>query len=128
MKKLCVVLTGCAVALSLIVLSNDQAQAIPAFKTEFDNMYVKKDSTDPKEKTFAEACEQAKCNICHVGKNKKEKNDYGKALDELLDKKADAKNPDKIKEALKTVEGQHSKPGDDTSPTFGDLLKEGKLP
>ena len=38
------------------------------------------------------------------------------------------KDVDKIKEALEAVEKEHSKPGDEKSPTFGELIKEGKLP
>jgi hypothetical protein len=38
------------------------------------------------------------------------------------------KNPEKIVESLKKVEAMHSVAGDDKSPTFGDLIKEGKLP
>lgn len=128
MKKLfALVLCGC-VALSLFGLGTQEAEAIPAFKKEFDDMYVKKDSADPKEKGFAEAVAKVKCNVCHVGTKKKDKNAYGIELDKLLDKKADVKDAAKIQDALKKVAEMHSKPGDDSSPTYGDLIKEGKLP
>ena len=53
MKKLfALVVCGC-MALGLFALGPQSAEAIPAFKTEFDNLYVKKDSTDPKEKALA---------------------------------------------------------------------------
>jgi hypothetical protein len=109
------------------------ALAIPPFKKEFDEKYVKKDSTDPAEKSLAEAVDKAKCLVCH-GKNDQGKQDtklrnaYGKALDELLDKKADAKDKEKIVKALDTVAAMKSNPSDPGSPTFGDLLKQGKLP
>lgn len=128
MKNLLALMVCGGMALGLFAIGPQQAVAIPAFKTEFDNLYVKKDSNDPKEKSLAEAVATVKCNVCHVGKSKKEKNDYGKALDELLDKKADAKNVAKIKEALEKVGGMPSKAADPNSPTFGDLIKEGKLP
>ena len=126
MNRSLIVALCCAMALTVFAVGT--AHAIPAFKTEFDKMYVKKDSKDPKEKAFADAAKTAKCNICHVGEKKKDKNAYGKELDELLDKKADAKNKEKIQEALKTVEGKHSKKDDDKSETFGDRIKQGKLP
>ena len=68
-----------------------------------------------------------KCNVCHVGKDKKERNAYGKALDERLDKKADKENKGKIRKMMEEVAALPSGDKSD-SPTFGALLKEGKLP
>ncbi len=64
-----------------------------------------------------------KCGICHPGMDKKEKNDYGTCLSSLLSK--NEKDAAKIKEALKKAEA--AKSGTEGK-TFGDLLKEGKLP
>lgn len=113
---------------SAVVLSVDveTARAVPPFKKEFDSLYVKKDSSDPKEKALAEAVEKVKCNVCHIGKDKKKRNDYGQALAKLLTKKD--KDPAKIKEAIEKVAAEHSKADDSGSPTFGDLIKDGKLP
>jgi cytochrome c553 len=114
-------------------LGANAAQAVPAFDKEFKAMYVKKDSSDPAEKAFAEAAAKAKCLVCH-GKNadgkedKKVRNAYGEALDKLLDKKADIKNKEKIVKSLEEFGKMHSDPDDDISTTFGDLIKEGKLP
>jgi len=116
----------CAAAMT--ALGPSSARGIAPFKKEFDNKYVKKDPSTPAEKSFASAAGAAKCNVCHVGKDKKKRNAYGDALDELLDKKKDAKNVQKIQESLDKVAEMHSKKGDDSSPTFGDLIKEGKLP
>ncbi|MCX7406240.1 MAG: hypothetical protein NT089_10990 [Planctomycetia bacterium] len=96
------------------------AFAIKQFFDQFKAIYVKADSTDPKEKAFAAAVETAKCNVCHEGKSKKDRNAYGQALAELLDKKEDKENVEKIKKSLETVAAE--------SPTFGDRIKEGKLP
>ncbi len=104
------------------------AFGIEAFKKEFEAKYVKKDAATEAEKSLAAAVMKVKCNVCHVGKTKKERNEYGKALDELLDKKADAKNTAKIQEALDKVAGQKSNPKDPNSPTFGQLIEQGKLP
>lgn len=113
---------------SVLWVAVPSAQAIPPFKKEFEAKYLKKDSSDPKDVALVEAVAKVKCNVCHKGKDKKMRNAYGDALAELLDKKADAKNPEKIQEALDKVAGMHSVSGDSASPTFGDLLKEGKLP
>jgi len=61
----------------------------------------------------------AKCGVCHEGSDKKVRNDYGKALDALLEK-GDAKDTDKINSALDKVAADNAK--------FGDNLKAGKLP
>lgn len=61
----------------------------------------------------------AKCNVCHEGSDKKNRNAYGKALSELV-KKTDAKDTAKINSALDKVAADNAK--------FGDNLKAGKLP
>jgi hypothetical protein len=128
MKKLfALVLFGCG-ALGLVALSSETAEAIPAFKTGFDKLYVKKDSTDPKEKALAEEVGVVKCNVCHVGKVKKDKNAYGIELGKLINKKQHIKDPVAIKDALEKVGGMSSNPADPKAPTYGDLIKEGKLP
>lgn len=109
----------------LLVASARPALAIKQFQDEFKAAYVKADSSDPAEKALAAAVEGAKCNVCHKGKEKKDRNPYGEALAALLDKKEDAKNPEKIRKALETVAAQPSAAG---GPTFGDLIKMGKLP
>jgi hypothetical protein len=117
------------VALGLWVgLSQGSARAIPPFKKEFDAKYVKADSTEEADKALAKAVDKVKCNTCHLGKDKKKRNTYGEQLAELLDKKEDAKNKEKIQKALETVSALKIDPEKDDSPTFGDLLKAGKLP
>jgi hypothetical protein len=108
-------------------------QAFGEFKKEFDNKYVK-DPADPaitpQEKALAEAAGAAKCGICHTGpegKNKKVRNTYGAALQKLLTK-ADKKDVPKIQAALDTVAKESSDAADPKAPTFGDLIKDGKLP
>ncbi len=105
------------------------ANAIPPFKKQFDALYVKKDSSDPADQAFAQAVKKAKCNVCHIPKKKKHfHNAYGDELAKLLDKKKDAKNPEKIKEALKKVGAMKIDPNDPNSPTWDELFKQGKLP
>ena len=106
----------------------ESARAVDPFKKEFEAKYVKKDPATPEEQALAAAVQKAKCNVCHVGTNKKKRNAYGDALDAYLDRKTDLKNKAKIQEALDKVAGEKSKPGDPNSPTFGDLIKQGKLP
>ena len=112
------------------------AQAVPPFMKEFTAKYVKADATDDKDKAFGEiVTKTAKCNVCHVGTDKKMRNAYGKQLAMLLKKdnfKADrlAAEPDKVKAeidaALDAVAAMKS--GDGDAPTFGELIAQGKLP
>jgi hypothetical protein len=126
MKNLCLlVLAGFVVG--ALVGQAHVAHGIEPFKKEFEAKYVKKEPATDAEKTFAAAAEKAKCNVCHVGKTKKVRNEYGKALGKLVTKK-DNKETAKIQHALDEVAAMKSKPDDPSSPTFGDLIKEGKLP
>ncbi len=112
------------------------AKGIPPFMKEFTAKYVKPDSADEKDKAFAElVTKTTKCNVCHVGTDKKMRNAYGKQLNMLLKKdnfKADrlAAEADKctaeIVAALDAVAALKS--GDDKSPTFGELIAQAKLP
>jgi hypothetical protein len=127
MKNFCLLLL-CGFVAGTLLARLETAYAIAPFKKEFDDKYVKKDPTTPEEKALAAAVAEAKCNVCHVGKNKKDRNAYGEALNKLLDKKADMKDKAKIQAALDTVASEKSKADDPNSPTFGELIPQGKLP
>ena len=105
-----------------VAMAASPAFAIKQFAEEFKAVYVK-DGTP-----LAAAVETAKCNVCHVGKNKKDRNAYGNALAELLDKKTDKDDKEKIRKALEQVAGMSSDPAKPDAPTFGALINEGKLP
>jgi len=102
-------------AVGFVTLSARPAFAVKQFYDEFKEVYGNLD---------ASMVAKAKCNICHEGKSKKDKNAYGKELDKLLDRKKDAKNPEKIREALEKVAGMKSPSGK----TWGEILTAGKLP
>jgi mono/diheme cytochrome c family protein len=106
----------------------DAAWAIKPFSEVFIEVYVKPDSEVPAEKALADAVATVKCNVCHEGKSKKDRNAYGAALSDLLDKKEDAKAPAKIRAAIEKVATMPSDPANPASPTFGALIAEGKLP
>jgi hypothetical protein len=108
-----------------VVLSAANAQAIMPFLEVFkatygDNAEIKK------------AAEEQKCNICHMGAMKKNKNAYGNALHDLGAEKSMGKafgeNKEeatkKFVEILKKAEEKKNAAGK----SFGELLKEGKLP
>lgn len=90
------------------------AQARPLYSKTFVGKYDK----------VVEA-KTAKCTICHSKpKDKKQRNNYGIALGKLLGAK-NQKDAAKITEGLKKAEAEKSAV---EGKTFGDLLKDGKLP
>ena len=110
---------GLVIALGV---SAREAFAIKQFSDEFKEVYVKEGSP------LAAEVETAKCNVCHVGKSKNNRNAYGEALAKLLDKNEDKDNKDKIRQALETVAKESSDTAKADAPTFGDLIAAGKLP
>lgn len=127
MKNFCLLLLGGFVAGTLFA-QIESAHAIAPFKKQFEVKYVKKEPGSPAETALAAAVKKAKCNVCHVGKKKKDRNAYGDALAELLDRKKDSRNKEKILEALEKVAAMKSNPDDPSSPTYGELISQGKLP
>jgi hypothetical protein len=105
-----------------------QAMAIAQFQAVFLKEYI----NDHEDKEFAKFVKtKARCHVCHQGKvdpKHVHHNAYGKHLVELLDAKTDKKDVEKIKKALAKVAEMHSDPKDDKSPTYGELIKAGKLP
>jgi hypothetical protein len=112
------------------------ARAIPPFFKEFQAKYVKADATDEKDKAFATLVTQtAKCNVCHVGTDKKMRNAYGQKLSELL--KKDNFKAERLKDEADKCKAEMiaafdavaaMKSGDESTPSFGQLIAEGKLP
>ncbi len=101
------------------------AMAIKQFSDQFKELYIKNHS----DKEFAEyVTKKVKCFICHQGKKKKNHNPYGEHLADLLDKKKDKKDKEKIIAALKKVAEMHSDPNDEKSPTYAEIILAGKLP
>lgn len=114
------------------VVTADQAFAIKPFMEVFIANYNVKEPKTDSEKALAAAVAEVKCNLCHEGKSKKNRNAYGAAMDELVDKKefVAAQKEDKEKaqkeftEILVKLEAEKSPTGE----TYGELIKAGKLP
>lgn len=102
----------CAVAALVFAVGQD-AQARPKYMTAFYEAY-------PALKAEAE---KIKCNTCHFGEKKTNRNDYGMAVGKSLGEK-NIMDAEKIKEGLKKAEGEKNADGK----TFGELIKDGKLP
>jgi len=99
--------------------------AIPQFYTAFKKDYM--DSL--KDKKFAEAMAKSdvKCLICHQGKQKKNRNSFGKEVAKVLTKK-DKSDNEKIAAGLKKALAMHVDPKDEKSETYMDRLKASKWP
>ena len=131
MKKLVMSLFAVVVAGSTVLgMLASTAKSRPQYFKAFVAMYAKSDSNPD----FAKAVADAKCTVCHeAGNDKKLRNRYGKELAKVI-VPADAtefkgeRDKAKIDEALKKVADMHVDPKDPNSPTYGDLIKQGKLP
>lgn len=111
MMKNVILTTTCT--LLAICFATSVTEARPKYMAAFKDAYPS-----------VEGLDEAKCNICHEGSNKKDKNDYGKAYGMVLNAK-NCKDDEVIKKALKDVE---AKPSAVSGKSFGDLLKENKQP
>jgi len=114
MPKTRIAIVCSAVLLGFVLISgDDSAQARPKYPKEFKKIYP-----DLAKK------HKITCKVCHPGKKKKERNNYGKAIAKVTgkNKKQDLK---KFKEAVKKVEKEKSAVKDKT---FGELIEAGKLP
>jgi ssDNA-binding Zn-finger/Zn-ribbon topoisomerase 1 len=100
---------GLMVATVLLAPSAGTVEARPPYKKAFEKKYPKVKKVD--------------CNVCHVGEDKKERNEYGKAMGEALGatKVTDAK---KIEKALGAAEKHKDADGN----PYGDKLKKGEKP
>ncbi|MGE4001248.1 MAG: hypothetical protein AB7I48_13620 [Planctomycetaceae bacterium] len=114
MKRTASLLALIAVAGLMMVTAPDQAAARPQYLKAFKEKYEK-------------LAEEAKdCGVCHggeKGKDKKQLSDYAMELKKALDAK-NVKEAEKIDAAFDKA--AEKKCGEDK--TYGDLLKDGKLP
>jgi len=112
MRKL---VTCLAIVVVVGLAMTSKPQPAQAQKQYFDAFVAKYDAV-------ADEAKEKKCAVCH-GQNKKMRSDYAKALEEALGAKK-VKDVEKINAALDTIAKKDS--GNGT--TYGDLLKDGKLP
>lgn len=123
MTKLVATTLGLAVLVAIVWgPSLHEVGAKPPYKKEWDSTYMQEGSP-----MFKALEGKSNCNVCHQGKNRKNRNAYGKAIAKFLEK-GDDKKPEKIVAALKKAAEEHSDPDDANSPTFGELIEQGKLP
>jgi hypothetical protein len=118
MKKVVLTVVAVAAAVGLMLGSSTSADARPKYKMLFDAEYMKDGSALNKALNGT-----SNCNVCHQGKDRKNRNDLGKAINKALGE--DAKNVmdnQKITEAIAKAAKEKAPKSDKT---FGDLLKDG---
>ncbi len=114
-------------ALMLLLCVAQPADAVPQFYTVYKKDYL----DNHPDKKYAETVNKgtARCFVCHQGKkSRKNHNAFGVHLVELLDRKKDLKDVEKISAALKKVVEMHVDPKDDKSETYLDRIKASKWP
>jgi hypothetical protein len=107
-----------AVVAAIFVSTGAEALARPKYAVVVNSTYpdlAKKHGTEGK----------LTCAVCHPDKEKKVRNNYGKAVGLKLGDKKNETDEAKIKEALTKAEGEKSAT---EGKTFGDLIKAGDLP
>ena len=124
-----------------ISFSASRASAMPEFKAAFKKKYIDTSKLDD----FKSLANKTSCDVCHVkGAKKTVQNAYGKALNKLIegdaaDRKKSAKAEggsegeakEKVKllaELEKAFEEVAKMKAPDGTLTYGELIKEGKLP
>lgn len=101
----------------LLVASQQSAEARPQYKTAWDQTYLKEGTP-----IYQALAGKSNCNICHEGKDRKNRNEYGAAIGKNIGTK-DNKDNTAIAEALQKAAAAKSSEG----ATFGELIEQGKL-
>ena len=119
LKLSCNAVAGLVLTLAGLVLftSARPAQARPQYLGVWLSTYP-----DAAEKNSVKTA--VKCNVCHYGASKKNRNDYGKAIIKALDGEKNVKDKEKFKEALNTAAKEKNADGK----TFQELLDAKELP
>lgn len=108
---------GLFAAIAIFCSSTAQVEARPQYNTAWQKKY-------PDVVNANEVKEKVKCAVCHPGTKKTDRNAYGKAMGAALGKKNE-KDAKAIEASFVKAEGEKS---ETEGKTFGDLLKDKKLP
>ena len=112
------VLCSFALAVVLMNLGESRVQARPLYLKHFILS----------NKNLEKQAKKTKCNVCHYGKKKKNRNDYGQALAKEFAKNKKKKNEKDVKIIKEVFKKAAKKKSSVKGKTFGALIKEGKLP
>lgn len=104
-----------AMAIGMLSAGAEKIHARPHYSEAFRKAY---------EKEFSGNTAAADCTVCHFGPVKRSRNDYGMAVTKALK----VRNERDAAEVRKALEEAAKQPSAVKGKTFGDLIKEGKLP
>jgi len=116
-------------AILAVSLFSSIASATGEFQKEWKTMYLDKDA----DAVFVKAAKKAGCNVCHIkGEKKTERNEYGMAVHEFLNKANYTKeklkeNPELVKEIVEGIKKAGEKTSSDEK-TFAAKIEAGELP
>ena len=96
-------------------LPTPNAEARPQYFDQFKKSYA----------PLAEAAASKKCSVCHGMGKKTERNKYGQAIAGVLGEEKNVKDDAAVEKTLRAAEAKAS---GIEGKTFGELIKEGKLP
>ncbi len=117
MKKVVLTMVAVVAAVGLMVGSSAPANARPKYKMTFDAEHMKEGSAMHKALNG-----MSNCNVCHQGKDRKNRNELGKAIQKALGEDKNVMDVEKINTAFgKAVKEKDPK----SNKTFGDLIKDG---
>jgi len=114
-------------SLLAFALATPPAYAVKEFFNEFEAYYVKRNSKRRNDVVFANAVEQAKCTICHPGDDKHKLTGYGSQVAQIVNR-GDKNDKKRIRAAFDEVSRMASDRYNKRSPTFGSMIKLGKIP
>jgi len=118
MRTVCSFLVACV----LVSVFGQPAAAVLAFYKVWETEYL----TNHPDQEYAKLVKKPanRCFVCHVGKNRKHRNEYGALMEEDLDPRKDVKDKEKILAAIKKAgEGKF-----DDSTTFAQRIEASKFP
>ena len=126
MRTICSFICSFVVACTLLSASARPAAAVPQFYKVWETEYL----TNHPDQDYVALVKKMpnRCLVCHQGKKRKHHNAYGEHLEELLDRKKDVRDKEKILAAIKQVGDLHVDPNDDTSETYAERIAAGKFP
>ena len=101
----------------LLITSQQSADARPQYKMAWDKTYLKEGSA-----IYQALNGKSNCNVCHDGKDRKNRNEYGATIGKNIGMK-NAKDAGAIATALQKAADAKSADG----PTYGELIEQGKL-
>ena len=113
-------------AVLLTLICSRPAAAVVQFYKEYEKQYL--DTHPDKEYAAAVKKPAVRCLVCHQGKNRKNHNPFGDHLVEMLDRKKDLRDVEKISASIKKALEMHVDPKDEKSETYADRLKASKWP